>query len=96
MILLHELRIEPCTNRGRQSSARRLLWSICRRGSLIKVSTQPSDREANDESHMGLGPGSAPNISRWIKVLAVAAVLLVFLVFVVLHLTGVLGPGAHE
>jgi hypothetical protein len=39
--------------------------------------------------------GSGSRRSRWKTIAGIAAALLVLVVFVVLHLTGVLGPGEH-
>jgi hypothetical protein len=52
-------------------------------------------RDTGDETGRGPGRGSATGAPRWVSVLGIViAVGLVVLLFV-LHLTGVLGPGAH-
>ena len=51
--------------------------------------------DTRDDPGVGPGRGSDPGRPRWVAVLGIViAVGLVLLVFV-LHLTGVLGPGAH-
>jgi hypothetical protein len=45
----------------------------------------------------GAGPdrGSASSTRRWVPVLGIVVAIVLVLLLVVLHLTGVLGPGAH-
>jgi len=51
----------------------------------------PSHPEADDSAH---GP-SAPTKVNWVAVLVVGAIAALVILIVVLHLLGVLGPGAH-
>jgi hypothetical protein len=39
--------------------------------------------------------GSATSTPRWVLVLGITVAIVLILLLVVLHLTGVLGPGAH-
>jgi hypothetical protein len=53
----------------------------------------PSYPDTGDDTGVRPDRGSATSTSRW--VLVVGIVIAVVLLLVVLHLTGVLGPGAH-
>ena len=55
----------------------------------------PSHPDTGSGARTGPGLGSGPRRSRWKTIAGIAAALLVLVVFVVLHLTGVLGPGEH-
>jgi hypothetical protein len=51
--------------------------------------------DTRDDPGAGLGRGSGPGRPRWVAVLGIAIAVGLVLAFFVLHLTGVLGPGAH-
>jgi hypothetical protein len=59
----------------------------------------PTDSHAfgdtGDDPGVGLGRGSGPGRPRWVAVLGIVIAVGLVLGFLVLHLTGVLGPGAH-
>jgi hypothetical protein len=50
--------------------------------------------DTGDDPGVRLG-GSGPGRPRWVAVLGIAIAVGLVLAFFVLHLTGVLGPGAH-
>ena len=52
-------------------------------------------RDIGDETGVGPGRGPAAGTPRWVYVLGVGFAVGLVLLFFVLHLTGVLGPGAH-
>jgi hypothetical protein len=53
--------------------------------------------DANTDDHTSAGPSgrSATGTPRWVPVLGVLIAIVLVGLLVVLHLTGVLGPGAH-
>jgi hypothetical protein len=51
----------------------------------------PSHRDTNDR----VGPGPGTGTPRWKSVAGVILAIVVVALFIALHLTGVLGPGAH-
>lgn len=52
--------------------------------------------DTGDETGAGPDSGSAAGTPRWIKVVGIVIAVLVVLMFVVMHLTGAVGPGAHQ
>jgi type VI protein secretion system component VasF len=51
-----------------------------------------------DSDDAGAGPGREPTTTRtprWVSVVATIVAIAVVMLLVALHLTGVLGPGAH-
>jgi hypothetical protein len=52
--------------------------------------------ETEDETHVEGYRGSGADPPRWSTVLGIVIPILVVLTLVVLHLTGVIGPGVHE
>jgi hypothetical protein len=55
----------------------------------------PPDSDTGDETGVGRDRGSATSTPRWLPVLGIVIAIVLVLLLVVLHLTGVLGPGAH-
>jgi hypothetical protein len=55
----------------------------------------PSYPDTGDDTGVGPDPGSATSTPRWVPVLGIVIAIGVVLLLVFLHLTGVLGPGAH-
>jgi hypothetical protein len=55
----------------------------------------PSYPDTGDDTGVGSDRGSATSTPRWVPVLGIAIAIVLVLLLVVLHLTGVLGPGAH-
>ena len=55
----------------------------------------PPYPDAGDDTGVGPERGSASGTPRWVPVLGVVIATVLALLLVVLHLTGVLGPGAH-
>jgi hypothetical protein len=53
------------------------------------------DPDSGDNTGVGLSRGSATRTPRWVPVLGIVITIGLVLLLVVLHLTGVLGPGAH-
>jgi hypothetical protein len=51
--------------------------------------------ETGDDPGVGLGGGSRAGRPRWVAALGIVIGVGLVVGFVVLHLTGVLGPGAH-
>jgi len=51
--------------------------------------------DTGDDPGVALGRGSGPGRPRWVAVLGIVIAVGLVLGFFVLHLTGVLGPGAH-
>jgi hypothetical protein len=47
------------------------------------------------DTHASPDGGPASGTPRWVTVLGIVIAIVLVLLFVVLHLTGVLGPGAH-
>jgi hypothetical protein len=52
-------------------------------------------RETGDKAAVRPGGRSATGTRRWISVLGIVVAVGLVVLFFVLHLTGVLGPGAH-
>jgi hypothetical protein len=52
-------------------------------------------RDTDDETGVGPERGAATGTPRWVTVLGIVIAVGLVVLFVVLHLTGVLGPGAH-
>jgi hypothetical protein len=61
--------------------------------------TAPADPapspDAGDDTGVGRDRGSATGTPRWVAVLGIVIAIVLVLSFFVLHLTGILGPGAH-
>jgi hypothetical protein len=55
----------------------------------------PSYPDTDDDTGVGPDRGSATSMPRWMPVLGIVIAIVLVLLLVVLHLTGVLGPGAH-
>jgi hypothetical protein len=55
----------------------------------------PPDSDTGDDTGVGRDRGSATSTPRWLPVLGIVIAIVLVLLLVVLHLTGVLGPGAH-
>jgi hypothetical protein len=55
----------------------------------------PPDSDTGDDTGVGRDRGSATSTPRWLPVLGIVIATVLVLLLVVLHLTGVLGPGAH-
>ncbi|MGH3031033.1 MAG: hypothetical protein ACRDNE_09770 [Gaiellaceae bacterium] len=55
----------------------------------------PRYPDTGDDTGVGAGRGSAASRPRWVPVLGLVIAVALVLLFVVLHLTGILGPGAH-
>ena len=55
----------------------------------------PSHPDTGGGARPGPELGSGSGRSRWKSIAGIAVVLLVLVAFVVLHLTGVVGPGEH-
>jgi hypothetical protein len=64
-----------------------------------KRSAAPAERhrsrDTGDETGVAPGRGAATGTPRWVSVLGIVIAVGLVLLFFVLHLTGVLGPGAH-
>jgi hypothetical protein len=59
------------------------------------MADSPRDPHAGDDTRVGPGRGSAAGTPHWVPVLGIVIAIVLVLLLVVLHLTGVLGPGAH-
>ena len=55
----------------------------------------PERSRKTDKAAVGYGRRSATGTPRWVSVLGIIVAVGLVLLFFVLHLTGVLGPGAH-
>jgi hypothetical protein len=55
----------------------------------------PSHPDTGDDTGVGPDRGSPAGTQRWVPVLGIVIAVVLVLLLVVLHLTGVLGPGAH-
>jgi hypothetical protein len=55
----------------------------------------PSHADTCDDSGVGPDRGSTTRTPRWKSVVGIIIAIVVVVLFVALHLTGVLGPGAH-
>jgi hypothetical protein len=55
----------------------------------------PSYPDTDDDTAVAPDRGSATGRPRWVPVLGIVIAIVLVLLLVVLHLTGVLGPGAH-
>jgi hypothetical protein len=53
------------------------------------------EREAGDDRHVDIEPGPVASRPRWVTPLGIAVALVAVAALVVLHLTGVIGGGAH-
>jgi hypothetical protein len=99
MSALHESWMAAYADRGRESSAQRLLLPIRGDRSLAAVTPDPRAPAPRERRLDPVRPGSedpsAEGPSRWITALVVVVVVLVILTFVVLHLSGTLGPETH-
>jgi hypothetical protein len=51
--------------------------------------------DTDDDTVVGPDRGSAPDTPRWVPVLGIVFAIGLVLLLVVLHLTGILGPGGH-
>ncbi len=58
------------------------------------MSQLPSHPGTDDERGQA-GPDEPPGLRSWTRILVVASVVLLVAGMVVLHLTGVVGPGSH-
>jgi len=56
----------------------------------------PAYPETDEETGAGPDSESAASTPRWIKIVGIVIAVLVVLMFVVMHLTGAVGPGAHQ
>jgi hypothetical protein len=67
-----------------------------RRKARATESADP-ERSYNTGDDTGIGPerGPATRTPRWVSVLGIVVAIVLVVVLVVLHLTGVLGRGAH-
>lgn len=65
----------------------------------LKRSPAPAEphrsRDTGDETGAGPGRGWGTGTPRWVSVIGIVIAVGLVLLFFVLHLTGVLGPGAH-
>ncbi|MHB8645649.1 MAG: hypothetical protein ACYDAR_07660 [Thermomicrobiales bacterium] len=54
-----------------------------------------TDDDSGDDT--GMGPGRRPptGTPRWISVLGIVIAIVLLLLIVILHLSGILGPGLH-
>ncbi len=52
--------------------------------------------DTEDDTGVGLDRGSTTGTPRWMSVLMIVIAILLVLGFVLLHLTGVIGPGLHS
>ncbi len=59
------------------------------------MADQPSYPDTGEDTGVGPDRGSATGTQRWVPVLGIVIAIVLVLLLVVLHLTGVLGPGAH-
>jgi hypothetical protein len=55
----------------------------------------PSYPDTRDDTGVGPDRGSSSSTPRWVPVVGIVIAIVLVLLLVVLHLTGVLGPGAH-
>ena len=55
----------------------------------------PSHPDSDHDGGVGPGRGSTAGPPRWRSVAGIIVAIVVVVLFVVLHLTGVLGPGGH-
>ena len=55
----------------------------------------PSYPDTGEDRSVGPDGGSPTGTPRWVSVLGIVIAIALVLLLVVLHLTGVLGPGAH-
>jgi hypothetical protein len=55
----------------------------------------PPDPDRGNNTGVGPSRGSATSTLRWVPMLGIVVAIGLVLLLVVLHLTGVLGPGAH-
>jgi hypothetical protein len=55
----------------------------------------PSYPDSGDDTGVGPDRGSASSTPRGVPVLGIVIAIVLVLLLVVLHLTGVIGPGAH-
>jgi hypothetical protein len=61
-----------------------------------KTSADPDrSQETGDKAALKPGERSATGTRRWVPVLGIVVAVGLVMLFFVLHLTGVLGPGAH-
>jgi hypothetical protein len=61
-----------------------------------RTSADPNrSHEAGDNAALRPGGRSATGTPRWVSVLGIVVAVGLVVLFFVLHLTGVLGPGAH-
>jgi hypothetical protein len=55
----------------------------------------PSYPDTGDDDGVGSDRGAPTSTPRWVPVLGIVIAIGLVLLLVVLHLTGILGPGAH-
>jgi hypothetical protein len=55
----------------------------------------PSHSETEEDARGGSDGGPAPSTPRWVPMVGIVIVAALIVLIVVLHLTGVIGPGSH-
>jgi cytochrome b561 len=55
----------------------------------------PSYPDSGEDTRVGPDRESATGTPRWLSVAGIIIAIVLVVLFIVLHLTGILGPGAH-